>query len=114
MYFSISLRLVQIFSFDSPPLGPSYTLLEGTLAYTNKVRLREHRIVRRGLGEQSLYSKQRKGGSRLNELTLFIYIHKHSFGGLEADTLTFCGSTPLYPFPGFSEHSLVVAISIKS
>ncbi len=44
---------------------------------------------------QSLYSKQRNAGkSRLSESTLFNSIHKHSFGGLGVDTLTFCESTP--------------------
>jgi hypothetical protein len=48
----------------------------------------------------SLYSKQRNAGqSQLNESTLFNHVHKHSFGGLEADTLTFC---KWYPFPRFS------------
>jgi hypothetical protein len=44
---------------------------------------------------QRLYSKQRNAGkSWLKESTLFSRIHKHSFGVLGADTLTFvsCGS----------------------
>jgi hypothetical protein len=44
-----------------------------------------------GRGVQSLYSKQRNaGGVDSNESTLFNRIHKHSFEGLRADTLTCC------------------------
>ncbi len=44
----------------------------------------------------NLCSNQRNAKkSRLNESTLFNRIHKHSFGGLGADTLTFCESPPL-------------------
>jgi hypothetical protein len=43
----------------------------------------------------SLYLKQRIATkSRLNESTLFTCVHKHSFGGLGVDTLTFCEETP--------------------
>ncbi len=38
--------------------------------------------------------------------TLFKAIHKRSFGGLGADTLNFPSRLLLYPFPGFSVHSL--------
>ncbi len=39
--------------------------------------------------------KKKKYGK---ESTLFNSIHKHSFGGLGADTLTFREWTPFYPF----------------
>ncbi len=56
----------------------------------------------------SLYSKQRNAGKiRLNESTLLNRIHKNSFGGLGADTLTFTSRLLLYPFPGFSERGRV-------
>jgi hypothetical protein len=44
---------------------------------------------------RSWYSKQRNAlKSRINESTLCNRIHKHSFEGLGADTLTFCKSVP--------------------
>ncbi len=60
----------------------------------------------------SLYSKQRNAGrSRIkNESPLFNRIHKQSFRGLGADTMTCCDlrvDSFFYPFLGFSVHSLV-------
>jgi hypothetical protein len=53
----------------------------------------------------NLYSKQRNAKkSRLNVSTLFNRIHKHSFGGLGADTMTFCESNPfVFKFLGGNE-----------
>jgi hypothetical protein len=43
--------------------------------------------------------------SQLNESTLFNRMHEHNFGGLEADTVTFCERTPFLFSSRISVHS---------